>query len=288
MDRENSEPKNRGAQVPDFSTEQRELLDELNELLSNPRASEILLSDWLHDGDLPRPSIALIVHIGWRLIHDPGIYREAAILDRNALADRIVELLRSESSETRINSLKRISVAIEADRLDFSEAHKDASPHVHEWILLIGDFLYPSDRWGDGKNSLSIAAGQRALARGIIEALFFRTIMHVDSERLTGLVQALQLVRDGRKINPPKRSQIAAGILRATPLLHEQLGMQPTKSEVKTFLLHAFPDDYTDHSNTWTEAFKIVGFPNGDDRKRIMDSEKIIGLAHDFAAFCAR
>lgn len=43
------------------------LLEELEALLANPRAVEIVANDWLHDGKLPMPSLDLIRCLRFRI-----------------------------------------------------------------------------------------------------------------------------------------------------------------------------------------------------------------------------
>jgi len=269
----------------DLTPEEAELLAELDTIFSHPRADEILLSDWLHHGDLPMPSTRAILHVGHRVLWGPGISEEAGRLDRDALAKRIVRAFQEESQAQRVASVKRTSAMLRVVELEFTGESKGISPHAHEWITVLEDFLRPIDRWSHDTPDNLVLHGQRSLARGIVEALVNRALFTMDGDRIRGLAQAVDHVRGKKRMEAPQARRLAAEIIRWTPLLERKLGHSPTKTELRTFIIGINPESTPDHPTTWRDAYRIAGIPDDSDRSRMMDADQVTRLVR---AVCSR
>jgi hypothetical protein len=163
------------------------LLDELEALLENPRAAEILANDWLHDGSLPVPSLDLIRYLGCRMLTGYGIKLEVASMDRYGLISTLVDHLRYESPKDRNSSIPSILRRLECFRFLHTGKIGACDPYAHEWLPILWPFLYPYAPEGDAE-AVAHAAGERVITRGLIEtmslrAIFTQPVEHPGGER---------------------------------------------------------------------------------------------------------
>ena len=261
----------------------RRLLEELESFLANPRANEIIANDWLHDGDLPMPSLDLIRYLAVRLLGVHGMRIATETGERYALIDCLIGALREETSEAR-----RASIPQYLNRLDcFRYLHSPVKgdPFIHEWLPILSAFLYPG---GDGRDpdSIALAAGERILARGFLETMTHRAIFTQDHRRVRSLAEAMKIMARGSAVVPTVANRVKGEVLRAFPYLREMLGRNPSRAEIVHFVrqLAEFKGDppFPVRGNPWSDAFKVLSYP-ADPRKVRIDSLKITQLARGVA-----
>ncbi len=264
------------------------LLDELEALLANPRADEIVANDWLHDGSLPVPSLDLIRYLGCRMLTGYGIKLEAAGMDRCRLISILVVHLRNESPKVRKTSIPSILRRLESFRFLNTTGKKGACDrYTHEWLPILWPFLYPDSPEGNA-DAVAHAAGERIIARGLIETMTLRAIFTQDHERVQSLSQALKNIRHGQSPKLTLENRVKGGILRCLPYLNEKLERLPSRAEIQFFMrqLAAFngEPEFPQRENPWIDAFDEFGYPAKHREIRI-NEDLIVKLAREACDF---
>ncbi len=260
----------------------QKLLQEVESFVNHPRAAEILLNDWLHDGSLPIPSPELISYFAFRLLTG-GVVNEAAALSRNELANKIVEAFRKEDSAQRCKDIERVRRRLAYVTLSATGKKGTFSPHMPEWLPVLDAFLYPEILSPRGPKNTKRDQGVRILARGIMEAMMLRAVFCLDVPRMEALSSTLRIIRAADEIAPPHHMRIAAEVLRWVPWLEDRLRRLPTKAEFKVFLETAYPDKMpaTDDQAPYTKAFKLIGYEGPPNHNRKMDRGFIVTLGNE-------
>jgi hypothetical protein len=263
------------------------LLDELETLLDSPRAEEIVANDWLHDGSLAVPSLDIIRYLGWRMLTGHGIKLEATKKDRYDLISLLVGHLRGESLKVRQKSITGILRRLECFRFLNTGKAGQSDPYVHEWLPILWPFLYP-DTPANEKDAVALAAGERLIARGIIETMILRAIFTQDYKRVSSLALALENISIGQSPKPTVENRIKGGILRCLPYLNETLGRLPSRAEIQFFMrqLDAFNglDGFPARQNPWVDAFREFRYP-AELRKIRIDEDLLTSLARKVRNF---
>ena len=266
-----------------LTTREAALLTELEELLGNPRADEIVANDWLHDGSLPMPSLNLVRYLGIRMLTGYGVKLEVARMDRYGFISNLVEHLRNESSDDRIASIPSMLRRLDCFRYQHAGKKKTFDPHAHEWIPILWQFLYPSAPEGDDE-SVAHAAGERMIARGLIETMTLRAVFTQDHQRVKSLSVALKNISQGRSTEPTVENRIKGEILRCMPYLNENLGRLPSRAEIEFFVRQcaAFRGaaEFPQRPNPWVEAFQYFHYP-ADRRAIRIDPDLMTHLARE-------
>ena len=205
-----------------------------------------------------------------------GITLEVSTLARNESAAAIVAAFRNESPKEREASVRRTSLALKRYRWLKTGKSSAYSKHSPEWLPILSAFWYPQDDPTGNK----FAAGQRALARGILETLMLRAAFHFDARRLEGLAEVVRNVKQGKEVKPTRANHFAGEILRWLPDLSDALaGRRPTQAEMEHFIMAWNEDEFPNNREAWTAAFKMVGWPADSKRSAKIDRDKITELA---------
>ncbi len=253
------------------------LFSEAQSLISHPRADEILANDWLHDGDLPVPSAEFMQYLGFRLMTGRGIQITAATSSRDMILAEIVKALRDETDEERLDAVWSVLEKLKCYRLLQAGKKGTIERFAHEWRGVLWPFLYPANA-SDGSEDTALAAGRRAIARGIIESMVLRAVFRWDSGRIEGLATVLREIRDRSQPIATIENRAAGEIMRWLPWLSENLEHHPSKTEMKAFILAISPD-LSDKTNSWSKAWRLVGYPKDSERSRRIDQDEILQLA---------
>ncbi len=261
------------------------LLDELEGLLTNPRAKEIVANDWLHDGSLSVPSLDLILYLGIRMLTGDRFMIEISQMDRYSLIKNLLTQLRIETLEERRLSIPRVLRRLDCYRFLHTGKHTD--PHIHEWLPIVWNFLYP-DAKDDDAEANAIIAGKRAVSRGLIETMTLRAIFTLDHDRLKSLAEALKTIRHNKVLEPTVENRVIGEILRCLPYLNEELGKLPSRAELEYFIreLAAWSGEkeFPKRANPWSDAFHWLGY-EADPRQCRIDKPVITKLARKVSEF---
>lgn len=263
--------------APTGKNERDKLLSDLERLLENPRAGEVLSNGWLHDASIPAPSYDLIQYLAFRLIIGHGIRLIAATGTREEIISKILQALREETAEERRASIKRVTFRLKCYKWLYSGKTGSQHKHAHEWLPVLSAFLYPSVE-PHQSDSLAIESGTRVIARGILETMMLLAVFHWEANRIEGLAAALREIRDGTRIDPTLANRTAGEIIRWLPVLWNGIERRPSKSEMMEFIETIFPE-FTPTPNDKSKAFKMVGWPSDDERIRKIDKAEIHRLA---------
>ena len=259
------------------------LLAELEALLDNPRSEEIVANDWLHDGSLPIPSLNLVRYLGIRMLTGHGIKLEVARMDRYAFISNLVGHLRNESPEARTASIPRMLRRLDCFRFQHSGKKKTFDPYSHEWLPILWQFLYPGAPEGDDE-VVAHSAGERMIARGLIETMTLRAVFTQDHQRVKSLSVALKSISQGQSIVPTVENRIKSEILRCLPYLNENLGRPPSRAEIQFFIRQcaAFRGEleFPERQNPWVEAFHFFQY-QAERRAIRIDNDLITRLARE-------
>jgi hypothetical protein len=262
-----------------LSKREASLLDELEALLKNPRACEILANDWLHDGTLQVPSLELMRYFACRMLTGYGVKIKATMHDRNGFIDWLVKHLRSETEEGRVSSIPRTLRRL--DCFKYLHTGKNCDPNLHEWLPLLWPYLYPETPEGD-TDAVRVAAGERMIARGLIEAMMHRALFTMDYKRLESLAAAMKIIRQSKSMKPTVENRVMGEILRWLPYLEERLDRLPSRAELEAFIREraAFmsDDDFAERRHPWAKAYKNLKYPS-EKRTIRMDRDLIQKLA---------
>jgi hypothetical protein len=261
------------------------LLAELETLLDNPRADEIMANDWLHDGSLPMPSLILVRYLGIRMLTGYGVKLEVARMDRYGFISKLVAHLRNESSKDRIESIPSMLRRLDCFRFQHAGKKKTFDPHAHEWTPILWQFLYPSAPESDDE-AVAHAAGERMIARGLIETMTLRAVFTQDHQRVRSLSVALKNISQGQSTEPTVENRIKGEILRCIPYLNEKIGRLPSRAEIQFFARQcaAFRGeaDFPARQNPWVEAFQHFHYP-ADRRAIRTDPDLMTRLAREIS-----
>jgi hypothetical protein len=243
---------------------------ELDALLANPRACEVIMNDWFVDGSLPIPSPDLIEFLTVELLHGHGKYERFVTAATKGPAEAVrgfIVELRGLSPDSR----RRLIVLAAARRKVI--AMIGLKPTVlHSYLAVsVLDSELPSPS--------IIANGERHLMRVLVESVTLRSIFHSDGPRLDGLGEAVRLRAGTSQLKPKAREVIALQILNWHPFLSHELARHPSKTEMEMFLGAVHPD-ISDSSATWRDAWKLIPLPTAEARRRRIDQNQIIKLAN--------
>jgi len=263
------------------------LLKELETLLSNPRAEEIIANDWLHDGNLPMPSLDLIRYLGARMVSGHGIKLKAAETERYALISLLVEFLKNEDEAERVASIPRMLRGLDSFRFLHEGKVGSYDIFAHEWLPILFIFLYP-DAPQNHPNAIAYKAGERIIARGLLETMTLRAVFTMDHKRLESLSKATKQIRSNRYQKPTVKNRIKGEILRWLPLLSEHLKRLPSRSELEQFI-RAYASwngekEYATRANAWSDSFRDLSYPAAPRKIRI-DREAIEKLARQMSEY---
>jgi hypothetical protein len=261
----------------------RALLEELEALITNGRAHEILDNGWLHDGQLKMPTLDLIRYLGFRMLESFQLKIDASKMIRSDLISKLLVYLKKESGESRRSSIPQTLQRLDCFKY-FNAGKKGSSdPYAHEWLSIISPFLYPTAPKKD-PNAIAISAGERIIARGLLETMVLRSIFTSDHKRLQSLSAAVKAIRFNKEVKPTVTNRIKAEVLRSAPYLHERLGRFPSRAEIKLFIeqLTAWSgeDPLPVRRNPWKEAFGIIN-DVASSRTVRLDEDLIVKLARD-------
>lgn len=243
---------------------------DLEALLNDPRADEILLNEWLHDGTLLIPSAELLEYLAMELLM--GFGKLGRFFDAgNKGTEEFVRQF--------VGEMKQISVDCRWKSVAYSIARMKA-------YRLVGINGYCLSWWPcirelelDDLGSPFLNAGKRRLVRLLIESMSLRAVFMRDVPRLEGLVKAVRADRDNAGFKTKKSELIAFQMLRWHPYLTEKLGRKPQQSEMRVFLLEVFNGALADHESHWADAAKLVRFyPEDGKRSRRADDSLLVKL----------
>jgi len=160
-------------------------------------------------------------------------------------------------------------------------------PHTHEWLPILWPFLYPYAPEGD-VGAVAHAAGERVIARGLIETMTLRAIFTQDHERVKSLSVALKNIKHDQSQEPTVKNRIKGGILRCLPYLNEKLKRLPSRSEIQCFMrqLAGFngEPEFPMRQNPWSDAFREFRYDE-EPRKIRIDTDLIVKLAREVSNF---
>jgi hypothetical protein len=242
---------------------------DLNALLENPRAVEVILNVWIEDGSLPVPSQDLLDFLATDLLH--GFKKLVRFDDAGtkgtaeAVREYVVEL-RGLSPPSR---RRLIELAVARRRLMQLMGNQ---PHSLFWwpVLSVQESRLSETR--------DLRLGERRLMRLLAESMTFRSILLGDLPRLDGLGEAVRIERQNCKLKPKASEEIALMILLWHPYLVRELIRDPSRTEVEIFLRGVYPD-ISESPATWAEARKLIGVRTAESRSRRIDNDQINKLA---------
>ena len=233
------------------------LAKEIHDIIQHERADEIFMNGWLHDGNVPVPSIEAIRFLASQFLGTEEFLEfVAAGHPENVVIEKALSGARRNDETATKQFVARELPFLESERFRNSEAAKET--RMHEWREILRSFLHPSEPHSHCR---------RAIARGFLEALFLRSIFHYDTDAIRGLANVLDLIRKGDDVQATPANRIASEILGWKTRVEWELKEPPTKAEMRAFLEAYYPGQLSDDKETWSKAWSMANWPTNNDRK---------------------
>jgi len=265
-------------QSKEFQDRCRALSLEFDALLSNDDCEAIVNNDWLHNHELPVPSIELISYFAFRIQLEHADKHMAEKYGRDELISHIIESFRKEQPEIRVKSFPRVLQHIDCYKYLFSGKRSSSFPYIHEWLPYLSDFLERPRH-----ESLSI------MSRGFLETLTLRAIHTYDHGRIHSLAEALRIIKQDERAPQTVENRVKGEISRSLPFLSEKLNRCPSRSEIMYFIKELGgllgEDEFSEDRTPWTNAFKELGYPAEPHKIRMpnsTDSNPILALVMEY------
>ena len=215
------------------------------------------MNGWLHDGNVPVPSIEAIRFLASQFLGTEDFLEfVAAGHPENAVIEKALSGAKQNDETAIMQFVARELPFLESERLRNSEAANET--RMHEWREILRSFLHPSEPHSHGR---------RAIARGFLEALILRSIFHYDTDAIRGLADVLDLIRRGEDAQATPSNRIASEILGWKTRVEWELQEPPTKAEMRAFLEAYYPGQLSDDKETWSKAWAMANWPTDNDRK---------------------
>lgn len=252
------------------------LAREIHEIIHHERAAEIFANGWLHDGQIPCPSVGAMCFFAGRFLRGQGLKEQVGSTGEfggDAIQAAIDQMKSEDELGLTTSIIETKSAEFEAQRFHLSGIRADPTEnHKHEWWDIVDRFLLP-----DPKENTVVQAGERIVARKCLEALMLRAAFTSDVKRIRALADVMELLSGQSRLKISNAQRIAALVRREFGPLNHRLGRPPSKSEIKEFLL-GVADDLSDDGNAWAQAFKMLAWPEDDDRRGRKDGDMISKL----------
>lgn len=221
------------------------LQQDLEDMLSNPRADEILSNGWFYDGTLPIPSGPLLELLCVQLLHDWGRFEWFAMAGSSGVTETIhayIGQARSHSDE-----VKRDLVAMSVARMNLFSFSFGIEPKMLVW------WLVKISLCSEEMEGTALEIGRRRLVRFMLEALSLRAFFLHGVPVLEGLSGFSRVEARFLEAHKTSAQIVATKMFYWLPFLQSKLGKAPSFTEMKEFLLGLFPR-LTTNKGTWSEA----------------------------------
>lgn len=241
---------------------------ELDELLENSRAGEVILKKWYEDRSLPTPSPELLEFFAMDLLWGDRKFERFKIAGISGI---------DEAIRTYVIELKQLCPKARQKVVTLALVRR----MLIGWIEVDSKVVHWSAVLSAGTPGVSessvIGLGERRTIQLLTELMALRAIEHKDSSRLGGLLEAVGRKRGISRAKQEKSKEIAFHILAWGPYLAMKLGRDPSKTEMQTFLQGVYPGLSSSPTN-WAEAWKLGVWRTASSGRKI-DSHQITKLA---------
>lgn len=242
---------------------------DLDALLANPRATEVVLNEWFMDASLPVPSPELIEFFAMDLLYGSGkIERFITAAAKGA----------AEAVRYRVLELSALPPASRRISIELATARSKVMALLGLKPDVLHSYMVVSCLFSDSTEYPNVDQGERCLIRLLVESVTLRAIWFCDGPRLDGLGQAVRVSAGTYQFKPKEREVIALQILQWHSYLSDELERPPSKTEMEMFLRSIYPD-VSESSATWSDAWKLIGLPTITPRSKRIDRDQIIKLA---------
>jgi hypothetical protein len=236
---------------------------ELDTLLANPRATEVILNEWFMDDSLPIPSPELIEFFAVDLLYGSGkIGRFVTAATKGA----------AEAVRHRVSELSALSPASRRMSIELATARSKVMALLGLKPNTAHSYIVVSGVCSDPTNYPIVDKGERSLVRLLIESVTLRSILCLDGPRLDGLGEAVRVSAGNSQFKPKEREVIALQILQWHPYLSDELARLPSKAEMEMFLRSVRPD-VSESWATWSDAWKLIGLPTMKPRSKRIEAD---------------
>ena len=248
----------------------QKLNDELQALQRNPDLPHVLAGDFLYDESMACPSLEAICSLFTFLSH-PSIKIECNAVEWPFIAAHVV-------SENDFSWLKSSANMVMTQRKMAEVASTDVNEKLFDVVnsrLVVELLCYLNKK-------------ARGLVKSFIPIISMSSLATKDSSVQRAVSTYIETDFFDEKVvvrqfgsSRLKVSQfIANEILLWTPHLRHELGKEPSKSQIKEFLLTLEPDKLSGRDEAWSQAFKLLKFPNNrNSRMTGANRDRIIELA---------
>ncbi len=233
------------------------LAKEINDIIQHERADEIFMNGWLHDRNVPVPSVEAIRFLASQFLNTEEFLEFVAVgHPENVVIEKALSDARRNDETSTLQFVAQEWPFLESERLRNSETTKKS--RMHEWREILRSFLHPSEPHSHGR---------RAMARGFLEALILRSIFHYDTGAIRGLADVLDLIRRGEDAQATPSNRIASKILCWKTRVEWELKEPPTKAEMRAFFEAYYPGQLSEDKETWSKAWSMANWPTSGDRR---------------------
>ena len=224
---------------------------------------------YLIDSRVPIPSPEVICVFFFCLLNEPELEKIITGPSDEKVKEEISKLF----NNMPVVDVRR--VAFEFCRLEkilgYEYRAHEKGAKISVWAILIESFREPK------------TAYHRLVAQNGVSFLTNVAILKSDVEMIEALPEAFKEVL--YKSNPRNKNvnRVISGVLYYYLYLKNNLGRDPTKEELKSFILHV-EGDLSDEPRDWAAAHKFLGIYNNKfkDRTVIPDHETVLRIARGY------
>jgi hypothetical protein len=236
------------------------LTADVRSFIASPHPQWVLAKEWLHDCDVPPPTIDLLSYIAHEMLH--GSHRQSCC---EAAFACFIDFTRKLDSQAMKNSIQH-AVA----RLTFI-GWWGGEKRAHWWLC----------RWGmERVHGKAVQMyGARKIAHAINETLVARSLCSGDWQQINELAAVTKAaITEERSHAGEARNEIALQIFIWHQHLAAKLERPPSRQELKDFIRHVQPDCPTSN-DAWSEAVRLLQIPLASPRTVRGDNMRIPKLA---------
>ncbi|MDB4730961.1 hypothetical protein OAF13_02810 [Akkermansiaceae bacterium] len=227
--------------------------------------------EYLLDSSIAIPSSEVICTLCLCLLNEPDL-EKVLIGESEQETKRVISELFNEMSSDDVKIVAWRFCRLEK-LLGYEYKSYEEGRRVALWSLLIEHFREPK------------TACHRFIAKRGINALLNVSLFQNDVEMVKALSPAFSQVLYKTQPKNTNVNRVIGQILYFYPYLKDRLERDPTKEELKSFILHV-DIETPDEPRAWSEAHKRLGIYVNKPRERTVfpDHARVSSIAMDFSA----
>ena len=257
--------------IEELMTKSQDITEEILSLQKLPLSASWWDEVYLLDGSVPVPSPEVICTLCLCLLNDQDLEELMTGPCDQDVKERLSKLV----NEMPLIDVK--TIAFEFCRLEkilgYEYKSHDMGSRIALWVILIEDYREPK------------TASHRLVAKRGINALLNVALFQNDVKMVSALSPAFEEALF--KNNPRNKNvnRVIGSILYYYPYLKRKLNRDPTKEEIKNFILHVEPGT-PEEPRAWSAGHKLLGIYSSKPKERtvIPDHPRVIGIAQEYLA----